>query len=504
MKKLLENEIFRGFLIGLLGVIMFITLCVGTPLFIQYDIARIYVSPEITAVLIITGLTIFSAIIRSSGHYRGNEEIEPNFFDRLPLEIYLAGAGGILIMLIAALRMAVISYQDFEIVFLILCGIYLILTFTATSIAVRCKAHNLFSNTVVAVSLAWITKHLKKLADFIVYYISNLSLFYKSLLVIALLGTADLWILLMLYYTRDIEQCLFFKVTEIVVIAVIVMRYTTAYQKIRTAIQIIASGDINYKVDTVRMPKGMAYQAQDLNSINVAVANAVTKQMRSEKLKTELITNVSHDIKTPLTSIINYIDLIQKENVQTQPLKDYINVLERQSVRLKKLIEDLVEASKASTGNVTVHLATTGLNLLINQAAAEYTDKAARRNLEISVQLPEDEVYVLSDGRLLWRIFDNLLNNACKYSRPGTRLYMSVEKMADKAVITFKNVSKVQLNISPDELMERFVRGDSSRNTEGSGLGLSIAQSLTEILNGKMTLHIDGDLFKVVLVFDVI
>ena len=165
---------------------------------------------------------------------------------------------------------------------------------------------------------------------------------------------------------------------------------------------------------------------------------------------------------------------------------------------------DLVEASKASTGNTTVHLATTGLKLLLNQAAGEYQEKAESAGLSLTMNLPEDEIYILSDGRLLWRVFDNLLNNACKYSQPGTRIYINLDRDDQKAVVTFKNVSRTQLNISPDELMERFVRGDSSRNTEGSGLGLNIAQSLTEILNGSMVLDIDGDLFKVTLSFDVI
>lgn len=164
----------------------------------------------------------------------------------------------------------------------------------------------------------------------------------------------------------------------------------------------------------------------------------------------------------------------------------------------------MVEASKASTGNITANLEQTGLCLLLKQSCGEYNEKALRSDLEISMNIPEDEIYIMSDGRLLWRIFDNLLNNACKYSQAGTRIYINAEKISDKAVVIFKNVSKSQLNISADELMERFVRGDSSRNTEGSGLGLSIAQSLTDILHGKMSLHIDGDLFKVVLVFNTI
>lgn len=280
------------------------------------------------------------------------------------------------------------------------------------------------------------------------------------------------------------------------------LRRVAAYEKIREGIDRISRGETSYKVDFFNLPADYARQRSKLNNISSTVDSAVDKRLKSEKLKTELITNVSHDIKTPLTSIINYIDLIQKENITRQPLKDYVEVLQRQSARLKKLIEDLVEASKASTGNISVHLASTGLNLLLNQAIGEYGEKAAARGLEITANLPEEEIYILSDGRLLWRVFDNLLNNACKYSMPGTRIYVNAERQDKKAVVTFRNISKAQLNISPDELMERFVRGDSSRNTEGSGLGLSIAESLTNLLNGELDLFIDGDLFKVVLVFD--
>ena len=249
------------------------------------------------------------------------------------------------------------------------------------------------------------------------------------------------------------------------------------------------------------MPKSMAQQAENLNGINEAVATAVEEQPKSEKLKTELITNVSHDIKTPLTSIINYIDLLKKEEMPSVTAQEYVNVLSRQSGRLKKLVEDLVEASKASTGNIPVTLAEINLNLLIEQTTGEYSEKAEKSDLSLAVTVPQNDIFVLSDGRMLWRIFDNLLNNACKYSQPGTRVYINLETRDEMVNITFRNVSKTQLNISPDELMERFVRGDSSRNTEGSGLGLNIAQSLTELLGGEMALHIDGDLFKVILTF---
>ncbi len=507
MKQLLRHEIFRGLLIAILGVDVFITLCLGSYIFTSYGIGHIDVHPFITGLLIILGMALFAMIMRSAGHYKGSEQVEPNFFDRVPLEIYLAVDGRIIAGLIGLLAYAIRLVFGFELIFFLLAGIYLAAVFLCMSIAVRCKARTLISNTIIYMMFDLIHSFWRRTVDGTKYYFANLSFIWQVLLVLAGLIFFDC--LLLNWVTRTYswmrsEAAFVLKVTEFLILAFFGAKYAIGYQKIREGTAIIASGDTDYKIETKGLPKSMEEQATHLNNINIGVANAVSRQLKSEKLKTELITNVSHDIKTPLTSIINYIDLIQKEKVQTQPLKEYVEVLDRQSIRLKKLIEDLVEASKASTGNITVNLASTGLKLLLNQAAGEYRDKARLAGLEMAMVLPEDEVYILSDGRLLWRVFDNLLNNACKYSRPGTRIYVHLERKENKAVVTFRNVSRTQLNISPDELMERFVRGDSSRNTEGSGLGLSIAQSLTEILNGSMSLAIDGDLFKVVLIFDVI
>ncbi|MEG2004359.1 MAG: HAMP domain-containing sensor histidine kinase, partial [Clostridia bacterium] len=220
-----------------------------------------------------------------------------------------------------------------------------------------------------------------------------------------------------------------------------------------------------------------------------------------ERLKTELITNVSHDIKTPLTSIINYVDLISKEDCENEKIVEYTEVLARQSERLKKLIEDLVEASKVSTGNVEVALAPCDVGVLLSQTAGEYEQRLEASSLALILSSPKNPVTVMADGRLIWRVFDNLMNNVCKYSQPGTRVYLSLEVLGGEALVSLKNTSKSALNISSEELMERFVRGDGSRSTEGSGLGLSIAKSLTALQNGSLNLVIDGDLFKVTLKF---
>lgn len=224
--------------------------------------------------------------------------------------------------------------------------------------------------------------------------------------------------------------------------------------------------------------------------------------MKSERFKTELITNVSHDIKTPLTSIINYVDLIKKENPENENIKNYIEVLDRQSGRLKKLIEDLVEASKASTGSLAVNLAESDVSVLLSQTVGEFDERLKAAGLTAVLGLPEKPVLIMADGRHLWRVFDNLMNNICKYSQKGTRVYLDVAESSGTVTVIFKNISAYELNISGEELTERFVRGDRSRNTEGSGLGLSIARSLTELQDGTLDIDIDGDLFKVTLTFN--
>jgi signal transduction histidine kinase len=242
---------------------------------------------------------------------------------------------------------------------------------------------------------------------------------------------------------------------------------------------------------------------EKLNSIGDGLQNAVNEKVKSERFKTELITNVSHDIKTPLTSIINYVDLLKKEEIKNETAKEYIEVIDRHSERLKKLVEDLVEASKASTGNMTVDFADCNVGVLITQALGEFDERFRKSHISPVLKKSQSDVIIKADARLLWRVFDNLLSNICKYSLPDTRAYLETYVSGNKAFIEFKNISKCEINLDSDELTERFVRGDSSRNTDGSGLGLSIAKSLTELQNGQMDITVDGDLFKVVLQFDV-
>ena len=262
----------------------------------------------------------------------------------------------------------------------------------------------------------------------------------------------------------------------------------------------MAHGNLNHQIPTKYMLGAFKDFAIQLNSLAGAAQIAAEKQMKSERMKTELITNVSHDIKTPLTSIINYVDLLKKPHTDSDGVL-YLEVLDRQSQRLKKLIDDLMEMSKASTGNLAVELGRVDAVEAINQALGEFGDKLASVNLTPVFRYPEFPVTMMADGRLVWRVLSNLLSNAVKYALPDTRLYIDLMCLQGNAVIAIKNISRDQLNVNVDELMERFVRGDSSRNTEGSGLGLNIAKSLVELQHGQMHLMVDGDLFKVTLIF---
>ena len=259
-------------------------------------------------------------------------------------------------------------------------------------------------------------------------------------------------------------------------------------------------GDLESKVEEKYLVGCFREFADELNGLADVAMVAAQNQLKSERMKTELITNVSHDIKTPLTSIINYVDLLGKPHTAEEE-KTYVEVLSRQSQRLKKLIDDLMEMSKASTGNVQVEIARIDAVEAVTQALGEFSDKLTAAGLTPVFHQSEEAIFLLADGRLLWRAMSNVLSNAVKYALPGTRLYVDVSAAGDKAIISFKNISGAQLNISAEELMERFVRGDSSRNTEGSGLGLNIAKSLMELQKGQLQLLVDGDLFKVTLVF---
>lgn len=283
-----------------------------------------------------------------------------------------------------------------------------------------------------------------------------------------------------------------------------IVKVALEYQKIKKGVEKIAGGDIAWQIPDQGLTFDRKTLAKDINRIGEGLDKAVDESLRSERLKTELITNVSHDIKTPLTSIINYVDLLQREQFSDEKIQGYLDILEKKSQQLKTLTEDVVEASKASTGNLKLDLEDLDLVEMILQVNGEFQEKFSQQELELIQRLPEDPVVIRADGRRVWRILENIYQNAYKYAMPRTRVYVSLEAEALRAVFTMKNISQQPLDISADELTERFIRGDSARNTQGSGLGLSIAKSLAELQSGEFKLYLDGDLFKVWIAFPLI
>lgn len=284
-----------------------------------------------------------------------------------------------------------------------------------------------------------------------------------------------------------------------VAITCVAIWFGSQLQKIKKGGEAIAGGDLDYRIESRELWPMLRGHAWNLNSAAVGMSKAVDDRLKSERFKTELITNVSHDLKTPLTSIVSYVDLLKKEDIQNENALGYIEVLDRQSQKLKKLTEDLVEASKASSGAVNVNYEVVDIGELINQSVGEFSEKLAEADIYPVINLPENDICCYTDGRLLWRVFDNLIQNIIKYAQPGTRAYFDLSIENEEAILTIRNISKEPLNMTADELMERFVRGDASRNSEGNGLGLSISRSLTELCGGKFSLTLDGDLYKIVI-----
>ena len=269
----------------------------------------------------------------------------------------------------------------------------------------------------------------------------------------------------------------------------------------KKGIKEIASGNVDYQIPLDSLTGQNRQMAEMVNNIGNGLQRAVEFGMKNERLKTDLITNVSHDIKTPLTSIINYVGLLKRENFEDPKIQGYLDVLETKAQRLKTLTEDVVEASKVSSGNITLEMMDVNLVEMINQTEGEFTEKFAAKNLIVVQNLPDGPAMIHVDGRRMWRVLENIYNNAAKYAMPGTRVYADLWLEEEKVIFSLKNISEQPLNISADELTERFIRGDISRSTEGSGLGLSIAKSLTEMQGGVFRLYLDGDLFKATIEF---
>lgn len=498
--------------------------------FITENETKLSATAIISAVL---SVVLFIFLMCASGHKDEVEGIHISRFDRFPVDILSAIYIGLTILLGYGV---IWCYEEFNyymvwyyydatmnsaIPFLVgLCIIGIVLDFILFAIlsmttAVRLKTKTFIKSTLIfmVLNICWeilkmcwkflkmiwktICKICRKSFNFTGKVLRKIPLVWKTILIVIALGFLEIILFVVSYDYDFIPLWLIFNM----ILGIGTILIAIILKQIKKGTEEIAKGNIYKKINTKYMFLDFKDHAENINNINDGIAKAVEERMRSERFKTELITNVSHDIKTPLTSIINYVDLLEKEDIENETAKEYISVLSRQSARLKKLIEDLLEASKASTGNISVNLSKFELGILLTQALGEYEERFAKNNLQVVLNKTDEMLLVMADNRHMWRVFDNILNNIAKYAQPNTRIYIDANRKNQIAEISFRNISKDPLNISGDELMERFVRGDSSRNTEGSGLGLSIAKSLTEVQKGKLDIQIDGDLFKVRLAF---
>ncbi len=461
-------------------------------------------------IFIIGGSAILLLIISlvflccSAGWKACEDRPKTSLFDKIPFDIFTLIYALTFISSVAACFD--FYWEDFELIAVIclyIIGASVLLVSYLFSFAARAKTGELFKNTVIWFILKNILKFMRFIWRGICQVMTNLPIYLKTVFLLILLASWSFVLMVVEVYNMPI--LIVFWLLGGTIIAVYALYITYGTDKLKKGAERIASGDISFRITTVHMPSGLKKQADAINCIGNGMYAALDERMRSERFKTELITNVSHDLKTPLTSIVNYVDLLKSERASEEPdeekISEYVNVLERQSERLRKLTYDLVEASKASTGNLEVEPCPVSLGEMISQARGEYSERLSQMGLDLIVRLPDEALMVMADGKHIWRVFDNLMNNITKYSLAGTRVYIDAAENGGMVYVVFKNTSKYELNVSPDELTERFVRGDASRHSDGSGLGLSIAKSLTELNGGRLDIYVDGDLFKAVLSF---
>ena len=476
-------------------------------LFQSYWTARANFSGYLIGMAAALALSCLSLLylLWTAGHRAGREDIALSWQERIPTELWIllaAGGGfaalcGFLNILDLLYSLSVNSYgQLTDALFSLLpfaaalcaAGGMVLGSLFLRTLLVRLKAGAFLRTTLVCMIWRW-------LWGLVYPALRGLPLIWKWVVLFPVYLLLNLYLCQWFYwYGSGYLLLLYLLLNGAVLLAI--CWWALCFRRLQDGGRNIAAGNYNRRVDTARMPHDLKDCGESLNNISAGLSAAVDEKMKSERFKAELITNVSHDLKTPLTSIINYVNLLKSTRQDDPKAQEYIEVLDRKSQRLKKLTEDLVEASKASTGVLSVSREKIGMGQLIDQALGEWSEKLEERKLTLVPTLPEGETWVYADGRHLWRVIDNLLSNCAKYAMEGTRVYLDLERGKGQVTLSIKNISREPLNIPPERLMERFVRGDESRTTEGSGLGLSIARSLTELQGGEFQLTVDGDLFK--------
>ena len=488
---------------------------------IYHQAEQLYDNRNVIPVICCTGtilaLLCFIFLLCSAGHKNGREGITPSAIHEIHLDVYtvVVAVGAFTGLYLAFGWIGMNSGMINLIVLVILFAAEVIwCTLYFMELAIRLKMGKWWQNTILYRVFRFFGRFCKRVFRGIVKLIRGIPMVWRTALLCLAVCVVEFFGLILFYNNTDV--LLFFWAIEKFILCGAITFVALMCKELQEGSEALADGDLNYKLDTSHMVLSFKEHGENLNSIGEGISAAVEQRMKSEHLKTELITNVSHDIKTPLTSIINYADLIGKEvsgdvkdtgdgagtetaQEREQHISEYAEVLLRQSQKLKKLLDDLLEASKATTGNLEVHPEVCDVSVLLSQAVGEYEQRFSEKKLETIVKQPEETVKVMADGRHLWRVFDNLLNNIYKYAQAGSRVYLNVEHDGQNANIIFRNMSAYPLEMSPEELEERFTRGDRSRHMEGNGLGLSIAKSLTELQKGDMEIVTDGDLFKVVI-----
>ena len=458
-----------------------------TYLLLEWLLNHTGLTVALTALCLALTLFCFGFLMASCGHWQGKAGIHLTWFDRLPIDV-----------LLLVLAVPLCFFWD-EGYFGYLPGAWLLIALLAVfsllflcALAAQCKAGTVVRGSLIA-RLCRLVWRIVRMAALSVYRIAvRLPLIWKTALAGLALALTEFYLFTHSYWGRADAEFLILKLVELLAVLYVAVNLRV----LQKGGENLAGGDFSSPIDTRYLIGDFKRYGRRMNELRSGMERAVQEQTKAERMKTELITNVSHDIKTPLTSIVNYVDLLQKIDVQPETAREYIAVLDRQSRRLKKLTEDLVEASKASSGALPVELQVTDVAVLFEQIIGEYQERLADCRLTLVAKPPEQPLSVYADGKLLSRVMDNLVSNVCKYALADTRVYAVASFDEQSVTISFKNVSRAELNVSPDELMERFVRGDASRHTEGSGLGLSIAGSLVRLMGGTFRLSIDGDLFR--------
>lgn len=480
------------------------TLAVLSALFSRL-LAWRYALPILCLGLLLVTALLYVYLLCAAGRRPGAEGVQPGRLHRVPTDVLYVCAAGLAALLLALASLlafggtlvyaSVSAFVPLLLVFAV-CGTgeALLLVGVSMSTAVRVKTRTWLSSMLVYRALRCLLRGARSAWSGVSAVLHGLPLVWKLLLACGGYVLLSVVLINEAFYSSDLYLLLYLLLSAAG--ALLLCRYAVGFDRLRRGAQKLAGGELACRVETKGMPRGVRALAEDLGRVSEGAQRALEERMKSERMKTDLITNVSHDLKTPLTSIVNYVELLKKEELHNETAAGYVAVLDRQAQRLKKLTEDVVEASKASSGAINVRLAQLDAAELIRQCAAEYGERFAAAQLTPVLRLPDGPLLVRADGRLLWRVFDNLLGNAVKYAMPGTRVYFDAEAQHNEALLSVRNISREPLEKSGDELMERFVRGDASRRAEGSGLGLSIAGSLMALQGGTLAVLPDGDLFR--------